>query len=109
MSNKEIKNSNDAFQDETPKYPGMTHKKTIAFVDKIYNELGSAKYHSREDIAKVHDLKVSSTKVQLTAAQQFGLMELKFGEGLKVTPLFVKITRPADDSEKNNSIIDSIK
>jgi hypothetical protein len=90
-------------------YPSRTHRFAVAFVERIYQELGSSDFHSKEDIAKVHGLAVPSIKTTLSTAQQYGLLEIKHGVGYKVTALAIKIFHPENDSEKISSIVESLR
>lgn len=90
-------------------YPARTHSFALAFVEKIYQELGSSDFHSKENIADAHGLAVPSIKTTLSTAQQYGLLEIKHGIGYKVTALAIKIFHPENDSEKISSIIESLK
>lgn len=80
----------------------------LNFVAKIYKELKTGVYHSKEDIARLHNLAVNSIKSLLSTAQQYNLLELKYGVGYKVTPLFEKIFLSADNIDKKNSISESL-
>lgn len=90
-------------------YPVRELKYIIDFVAKIYNQLGASLYHSREDIAKTHNLAVLTIKQVLSTAQQYALLDLKHGTGYKVSPLFVKIHKPLNEAEKKGAVIDSLK
>ncbi len=90
-------------------YPVRELKYIIDFVGKIYNELGVNLFHSREDIAELHGLEVTSIKQVLSTAQQYGLLDLKHGTGYKVSPLFIRIHKPLNDAEKTLSIVESLR
>lgn len=91
------------------KYPIRDLRYMVDFVGKIYTELGPSQHHSREDIAKLHNLEVTSIKQTMSTAVQYGLLELKHGTGYKVTPLFVKIQKPLNESERIGSVIESLQ
>ena len=80
----------------------------ISFVEKIYKELKPGVYHSKEDIASVQNLAVNSIKSLLSTAQQYDLLELKYGVGYKVSSLFEKIYLSANEEDKKNSILKSL-
>jgi hypothetical protein len=54
-------------------------------------------------------LAYATIKQNLSTSQQYGLLEIKHGTGYRVTPLFVKIFRPVNDTEKNQGIIESLR
>jgi hypothetical protein len=91
------------------KYPVRDLKGMLEFVTKIYMELGPSQYHSREDIAKLHSLEVTSIKQIMSTAVQYGLLELKHGTGYKVSSLFVKIHKPLNENEKQASVVESLQ
>lgn len=90
-------------------YPAKTHKEMISWVEVIYNKLGSTGFHTNKDIAAAHDLVPDSIKYQLTAAQQYGLLRLKHGQGYSITDLFKSIHHSVDAQQKQRSIIDSLR
>jgi hypothetical protein len=94
---------------DTIPYPYRNLELTFSFVEKVYNELGHDIYHTREQIASVHNMAPNSIKQPLSCAQQFGLLEIKHGVGYKTTDLFAKIFLPVDDEEKKRSILESLR
>lgn len=90
-------------------YVARDLKTIIDFVGKVYNQLGHTAYHSNKAIATVHGLSPDSIKPHLTSAQQYKLLELKFGTGYKITDHFQKLYLPKNDQEKRTAIIESLK
>ncbi len=80
-------------------YVARDHKSMIDFVAAIYKNLGHTDFHSNKAIATLHKLASDSIKQQLTSAQQYKLLEIKFGIGYKVTELFKRILLPINDHE----------
>jgi hypothetical protein len=90
-------------------YPVLELPPAIEFVTKIYNDLGYSHYHDKETIAKIHGTGYHSIKQKLSTSQQYGLLDLKYNTGYKVTPLFLKLYRPENDSEKLEGIIEALR
>lgn len=80
----------------------------ISFVTKVYKELKPGVYHSKEEIAAVQNLAVNSIKSLLSTAQQYNLLELKYGVGYKVSSLFEKIYLSVKEKERKESILESL-
>lgn len=81
---------------------------SIKFCAKIYAELGVGDFHSKDLIAKIHDVAYISIKQKFSTAQYYGLLELKHGVGYKLTPLFLKIHKPETEAEKQEGIVESL-
>jgi hypothetical protein len=90
-------------------YVSRDHASMVEFVSAIYRNLGHTDYHSNKEIATVHQLSPDSIKQQLTSAQQYKLLEIKFGVGYKITDLFKKIILPVNESERKAAVIESLK
>src|SRR5437868_5946679 len=74
--------------------PAFTLEEMLTFTSKIYTELGFGAFHNKDLIAKSHGLVYDSIKQKFSSAQMYGLLELKFGTGYKLTPLFLKVYKP---------------
>jgi hypothetical protein len=99
----------DSKESKRRSYPVRELKYIIEFVTKIYNELGANQFHSKEDIAKIHNLSPEYIKKPLSTCQQYRLLDLKHGVGYKVSALFVKIHKPLSEDERLSAIIESIR
>jgi hypothetical protein len=99
----------DSKEGKRRSYPVRELKYIIEFVTKIYTELGPNSYHSKENIAKTHNLSADYIKQILSTCQQYKLLDLKHGTGYKVSALFVKIHKPLDDEEKTSAVVESIQ
>jgi hypothetical protein len=89
--------------------PVFTLNEMINFCSKIYTELGIGSYHSKDLIAQVHGVIYDSIKQKFSAAQSFGLLELKHGTGYKLTQSFLHIYKPLTPEEKKQSIIEALR
>lgn len=92
---------------KTP-YVSRTLANILHFVTNIYSKLGPG-YHDAAKIAAVNGLKALSIKQQLTTAQQYGLLEIKFGIGYRTTNLFTRIHLYKNDKEKRSATIEALK
>lgn len=90
-------------------YPARSLKEIIDFVAKVYNQLGHTDYFSNKAIATVHGLSSDSIKQQLSAAQQYKLLEIKYGVGYKITSHFQKLYLPKSENERRTAAIESLK
>lgn len=87
-------------------YPSYTIEHCIELVKKIYTNFGSGSYYAkREEIAKVLKFSAAYLQTQVSSANQYGLLELKQGEGYKPSPLFLSIHRPLNKDDKSNALI----
>lgn len=103
-----VENPSDKETLKRVSYVSKDHKSMIEFVSIIYRNLGHADYHSNLAIAAAQKLAPDSIKVQLGAAQQYNLLEIKHRIGYKITNLFKRIYMPINDIEKRAAIIESI-
>jgi hypothetical protein len=91
-------------------YPSYTINYCIELVTKIYTNFGSGNYYaSRADISKALNASEAYLQTQVSSANQYGLLEMKSGEGYKPSSLFVSIYRPIDDNHKRQAIITAFK
>lgn len=80
----------------------------VDFVAKIYKELKPEAFHTKEEIAIVHRLAPNSVKSLLSTAQQYNLLEMKYGTGYKILPLFSKIYFNEGNAVKTAAITESL-
>lgn len=90
-------------------YPVAPLKKALEFAKKVYDAFGDVTYAKNVDIAQAHGLKETSIKSMLSTVQQFGLFELKYGHGYRVTSLFHDILRPVDDADQDRAIYTALQ
>jgi hypothetical protein len=90
-------------------YPTIDVPQSIQFVTQIYLDLGYSHFHDKEAIAQIFKTAYHNIKQKLSTAQQYGLLELKYGTGYKVTPLFLKLYRPEHEYEKRTAILEALK
>ena len=112
LNSAEVNGAEDNAQKEAKKrisYVSRDHKSMVDFVGMVYKNLGFTDYHSNKAIATIHGLSPDSIKQHLTSAQQYKLLEIKFGTGYKVTDLFKRIFLPVNDMEKRSAVIESLK
>ena len=109
MENDDTNTDDAGKKDGTPPYPFKSHEQTFQFVKKIYDELGHGNYHTRDQIAALHNLAPNSTKQPISSAQQFGLLEIKHGTGYKTTDLFARIYLPGTGDEQKQSALESLR
>lgn len=89
-------------------YPSSDLREIINFCTTIYSELGYTNYHDKEAVAKVFGLAYDTIKSKLSTSQEYGLLSWKKGVGYKITPLFIKIYRPENDSERREAILQAL-
>lgn len=107
--NDDVSNESNGNESRRRSYPVRELKYIIEFVDRIYKELGPNTFHSKDDIARIHNLSSDYIKQPLSTCQQYKLLDLKHGTGYKVSDLFIRISKPLSEEEKINSIIESIR
>lgn len=91
-------------------YPSYTIQYCLDLVTTIYTNFGSGNYYAkREEIAKVLGISAANLQTKVSSANQYGLLELKSGEGYKPSKLFTSIHRPIDDKSKKAALIEVFK
>ncbi|HWD89339.1 MAG TPA: hypothetical protein VG367_14510 [Mucilaginibacter sp.] len=83
-------------------------REILAFSDNVYKELGDHGYHDKNAVARANGLSYHTIKQTLSTCQQYGLLINKYGEGYKLTDLFISIVHPKNDLEYNESIVASL-
>ncbi len=115
MEENALKSSIDADAQETnnksPKERAIISKKlkeVISFGTNVYKELGNHAYHDKDAIARANGLSYFTIKPTLSTAQQYGILINKYGDGYKLTDLFLNIAHPKNDKEYKESIVLSL-
>jgi hypothetical protein len=91
-------------------YPSYDIEYCLNLVKRIYDNFGSGNYYAkREELAKTLGISEGHLQTQVSSATQYGLLELKSGEGYKPTKLFIAIIKPINESQKNESLIQAFK
>jgi hypothetical protein len=90
-------------------YPSLTLLETVEFVRKIYTQLGVSSFQTRDTIAKVLNFSPDTLNKRLSTASQYELLDSKAKEGYKATPLFIKIYKPMNDTEKREALLQCLK
>ena len=88
--------------------PVYSLQEILSFCGRIYTELGFGAYHAKELIAEANGLVYDSIKQKLSTAQLLNQLELKYGVGYRLTPLFLKIYKPESQEEKKQGIMESL-
>ncbi len=84
-------------------YPAYTLEACIAFASKIEDQFTSSVYASSEDISKVLQTSGGAFLTQLSSCSQYGILELKKGDGYKSTPQLKKIRTPLPTENVNDA------
>lgn len=90
-------------------YPSFTIEHSVAFTAKIDKEFSSVRYISKEDLSKTLNLSGGSFLTQLSSCVQYGLLDLKSGDGYRPSELFKKIKRPLEGENVNDFLIECFK
>lgn len=90
-------------------YPYYTIKESLDFSQRIYKNYGSSYRATREQIAEALGYSVGSLAQKVSAAVQYGLLDLKSKEGYKVTELFVKYHRPINTEAEQEVLVEAFK
>lgn len=90
-------------------YPSYTLDSSIKFVSQIHNEFTSLTFTPPDSISKALGLSGGAFLQKLSTATQYGLLQLKKGEGYKSTELFDKITKPIPSEDVGQSILECLQ
>lgn len=90
-------------------YPSYTIQESLDFAERIYKVYGNSYRATREEIATALNYSVGSLTQKVSAAVQYGLLDLKSKEGYKVTDLFVRWYRPISDNAKKEALQEAFK
>ena len=89
-------------------YPAYTLDSCITFASKVDDQFTSAVYASAEDISKVLQTSGGAFLTQLSSCTQYGLLDLKKGEGYKSTNWLKKIKTPLPAENVNDTKIECL-
>jgi hypothetical protein len=89
-------------------YPSYTIQDSVELTRKINQLFGNSSYNKREDLAQELDMSVGNLLMKLSTATQYGLLEMKSGEGYKPTHLFTSIYKPLTEEEKSKSELECL-
>lgn len=90
-------------------YPSYTILDSLGFSERIYKNYGTNYRATREEIADALNYSVGSMTQKVSAAVQYGLLDMKSKEGYQVTDLFVKWYRPISEESKNQALVEAFK
>lgn len=91
-------------------YPSYSIEYCLELTTKIYTNFGSGNYFAkREEIAKVLGISAAHVQTQVSSATQYGLLELKSGDGYKPSSLFRTIYKPVNEIIKREALIQVFK
>lgn len=90
-------------------YPSYTIPYCLDICTQIYKNYGTNYRATREELSNILGISVGNLTQKVSAAVQYGLLDLKSKEGYKVDDLFVRWYRPLDEEQKNSSLIEAFK
>lgn len=89
-------------------YPSYDIEFSVEFTKKFHQNFGNSNFIQREEIAKVLKISVGHIQTQLSAAVQYGTVDMKTKAGYKPSPSFLKIYKPISEDEKREALIDCL-
>lgn len=90
-------------------YPSYTIEHCVAFTARVEKEYSSVRFVPKEDLSEALNLSGGSFLTQLSSCVQYGLLDLKSGEGYRPSELFKKIKRPLEGENVNDFLIECFK
>ncbi|HMC00128.1 MAG TPA: hypothetical protein VKN14_03725 [Flavobacteriaceae bacterium] len=90
-------------------YPSYTIRYSLDICTAIYKNYGTNYRASREELSEILGISVGNLTQKVSAAVQYGLLDLKSKEGYKVSDLFVKWFRPINDNQMEEALIEAFK
>ena len=90
-------------------YPSYTISYCLDFIKKVYQEYGSSSFATRKNLADVLGISEGAIQMRTSSAVQYGLLEMKSGEGYKPSQLFLKIHKPLNEEEKHLANLEALK
>lgn len=90
-------------------YPAHTLFYSLEFCEKIYKNYGANYRATREELGDALKASPHTLVLKISAAVQYGLLDMKSKEGYKVSDLFVKYFRPIDESQKKEALLTGFK
>jgi hypothetical protein len=85
-------------------YPSFTIENCIKFTTRIDSEFSNINYTPAKDISDTIGSSGGAFLQQLSSCVQYGLLELKSGEGYKSTERFEKIKKPLPSENVNDTL-----
>lgn len=89
-------------------YPSFSLESSLKMATKIYHEFTSLNFIPVESISKFLDTRGGTFLMQMSSCVQYGLLELKKGEGYKPTPLLEKIMKPMEHENINDLLLECL-
>jgi hypothetical protein len=87
-------------------YPSYTIENCIKFTTRIDSEFSNINYTPAKDISDTIGSSGGAFLQQLSSCVQYGLLELKSGDGYKSTQRFEKIKKPLPSENVNDTLIE---
>jgi hypothetical protein len=87
-------------------YPSFTIENCVKFTTRIDSEFSNINYTPAKDISETIGLSGGAFLQQLSSCVQYGLLELKAGDGYKSTHRFEKIKKPLPSENVNDTLIE---
>ncbi|MBC7867403.1 MAG: hypothetical protein H7X88_07705 [Gloeobacteraceae cyanobacterium ES-bin-316] len=89
-------------------YPSFALDFCVKMSTKIQNEFTSVNYIPAADISKALNVRGGTFLTQLSSCTQYGLLELKKGEGYKPTALLAKILKPLPSENVEDFLVECL-
>ena len=89
-------------------YPAYPIDSSVVLVTKIDKEFTSTVFTPKDAISKSLGMSGGNFLMQLSSAVQYGLLELKSGEGYKPTELFIKIKKPMPHESVQDALVECV-
>ncbi|MBX3240174.1 MAG: hypothetical protein KIT80_03035 [Chitinophagaceae bacterium] len=90
-------------------YPSYTLDSSLHFVGRINSEFTSLHFTPQEAISQTLGLSGGAFLQKLSTSVQYGLLQLKKGEGYKPTDLFAKINKPIPGENINDFYLECLQ
>lgn len=90
-------------------YPSFTIQHCSDLVTRIHKIFGNLTFTGRDRLSKELNISDSHLQTQLSSCVQYGLLELKSGEGYKPTSLFTKIYRPTPTEKVEDAYLQAFQ
>ena len=89
-------------------YPSHTLESSLKLSTKINNEFTSLNYIPVDSISKFLNTRGGTFLMQISSCVQYGLLELKKGEGYKPSALLTKILKPLPSENVNDLLLECL-
>ena len=90
-------------------HPTYTIEHCLELTGQIYQNFGSSLYASRSDLGQALNKSAGHIQQQVSSCTQYGLLDLKTGEGYKVSDLYIQYHRPLDEKQKRDALMTAFK